>query len=105
MGTVSRTIAIVLDESAAEQSWHLYRISHLARIWESEGLTVVVQRPGDDPTPAVERLKAIRELYQTTKEFPVWPFDPANVRKFIGSYLAPLFIGFVIEFLVNLLRP
>ena len=78
----------------------------IATPWDSEfpeGVRIL-ETVGDDPTPAVERLKAIRELYQTTKAFPVWPFDQANGRKFIGSYLAPLFTGFVFEFLVNLLR-
>lgn len=82
-------------------------LGRIATRWDSEypESVRVLETVGDDPTPAVERLKAIRELYQTTKEFPVWPFDQANVRKFIGSYLAPLFTGFVIEFLINLLRP
>ena len=65
-------------------------------------MQVLSEHP-DDPAPAIERLKAIRELHDATRAFPVWPFDQANIRKFVGSYLAPIVMGVLIEFVVGVL--
>ena len=50
----------------------------------------------------VAKIKDIRELYDFTNAFPVWPFDSATLRRFfitITSPLVPALIGLLIDLL------
>ncbi|MCB1182602.1 hypothetical protein KDM41_04145 [bacterium] len=86
--------------NAAKTDW----LARIAARWDAEYPdSVHLLESPDDPAPAIERLKAIRELHDATRAFPVWPFDQANIRKFVGSYLAPIVMGVLIEFVVGVL--
>ena len=43
----------------------------------------------------VEKIQQLKELYKTTEEFPVWPFDIASLRRFLAITSAPLLPGIV----------
>lgn len=43
----------------------------------------------------IKKIQQIRELYKLTEEFPVWPFDVANVRRFLSVITAPVIPGIV----------
>jgi len=81
----------------------------LARIsdrWDAEysSSMAVVESTDVDPGSAVKRLRAIRELHEATKSFPVWPFDGHSIRRFVASYLAPAAAGVIIDLLVGFVR-
>jgi len=58
----------------------------------------------DDIKSPIEQLGALHKLYKTTRDFPIWPFDGASVRKFTSSYLAPLATGLLIEVVLRLIK-
>jgi hypothetical protein len=43
----------------------------------------------------VEKMEQLRKLYKITEEFPVWPFDVTNLRRFLTVITAPLAPGLV----------
>ena len=51
----------------------------------------------------LRRLKALHELHERARRFPVWPFDDASLRKFTASFFAPLLVGLLVEVLKNFL--
>ncbi len=47
---------------------------------------------------------ALRKLYDFAKEFPVWPFDLSNLRRFVAVITAPL-VPALISLAIDLLKP
>lgn len=79
-------------------------LAKIAGRWDVEypATLEAVASESTDFSPMVARLTVLRELYQATRSFPVWPFDNASMRRFAGSYLSPL-IGIIIDKVVKLL--
>jgi hypothetical protein len=42
-------------------------------------------------------LEQLQELYKTTSQFPVWPFNMENVTRFVTAYVSPIVIPLVAE--------
>jgi hypothetical protein len=82
-------------------------LEKIATRWDAEypGALEAVTSGALDFAPMVERLKTLRELYQTARSFPVWPFDQASLQKFAGSYLSPLVTGVLADLAIKVLRP
>jgi hypothetical protein len=51
----------------------------------------------------VERLQQLQNLYDTTRRFPVWPFNVENVRRFAGTFVSPVVLAVATNFLLKLL--
>ena len=49
-----------------------------------------LQSGGTLSVDLVNRIKALQDLYDLTKAFPVWPFDIASIRQFFTAFLAPV---------------
>lgn len=65
------------------------------------------QPPQDHLGPAVTRLENLRKLYEFTADFPVWPFDVSNLRRFLavaGAAIAPAVLSIGGEVLKSLLQ-
>lgn len=41
----------------------------------------------------VDKIKHLKELYKTTEDFPIWPFDIVSLRRFMAITTAPLIPG------------
>ena len=79
-----------------KQFWKEYLAAHNA-VEDSEALK------GE-----LTKIKQLQELYDLTREFPVWPFDTTTLRRFfltISSPLIPAIIGFLIDILTKNLLP
>jgi hypothetical protein len=49
-------------------------------------------------------LEELQSLHDTTRKFPVWPFNAANIRRFGTSYISPIILALVIDLITNLLN-
>jgi len=75
-----------------KQFWNEYLAAHKA-VSDSEALK-----------DEITKIKQLRELYDLTQDFPVWPFDTTTLRRFfitISSPLIPAIIGLLIETVSN----
>ena len=61
-----------------------------------------VRGKGDDDR--FQRLKRLRELHEMAEAFPVWPWDPGSIRRFIAAVSSPLVIVFVTVAIQALVR-
>jgi hypothetical protein len=56
----------------------------------------------------MKRLDQLKKLYTIAVEFPVWPFDVENVRRFFAVMTAPLIpalINILIDILISFIKP
>jgi hypothetical protein len=93
---------VLATASGAMREAKRVELAKIAARWDVEypATLQAVASESADFSPMVSRLKVLRELYQATRSFPVWPFDQASMRKFLGSYFSPL-IGIVIDKVVK----
>lgn len=80
----------------------------IARRFDREYVSVRdVLGASDDAISGLENdlsiMKELQTLHDTISEFPVWPFNTANIRRFATSYLLPIAIPFLIELVVRLI--
>ena len=55
----------------------------------------------------MKRLEHLKQLYEIGQEFPVWPFDTRNLRRFfavVTTPLLPAIISVITEFITNLFK-
>lgn len=73
----------------------------VARRFEREYERVNVALDGDlsGLENRLKTLKELQSLHETTDKFPVWPFNVQNLTRFGTSYLSPVAIALVIDFL------
>ncbi len=50
----------------------------------------VIREGSEDLSPRISKLDQLRQLYQATDAFPVWPFDLPSLRRFLLAFAAPL---------------
>ena len=70
---------------------------HLAHRYESlyrEAVNSLSTGEGDH-TSLSKRLEKLKELYTVASNFPVWPFDAKNVRRFFASVGSPFVITLI----------
>lgn len=61
----------------------------------------------DDYDAEAEKLQHLKDLYAIAEDFPVWPFDISNLRRFFAVVTAPLvpaLISILIDFIIAYLR-
>lgn len=74
------------------------------QIQNALGLTKNVSgKQSFDLGESLEKLNHLKELHQTTSEFPVWPFNTQNITRFTTSFVSPLAFGVIADLLSRVL--
>ena len=83
-----------------------------ARIGSALNEADIVTRTGAQPSndlldSGVKKLENLKKLYRMTEDFPQWPFDVRNLRRFlavVGAAITPAIVSIIVDLVLGWLR-